>query len=126
MPRGKIYSAGDIVRMLARFGIEPAEAQRLLISRDMPALKKRLKECWHKIAFDLHPDRGGDAEQFKEMSALYVLLRTLCPAEPPPVRGGIYDGSPVHVTVTFAHGFGFGGFAGVTTTQTWNSGSGYW
>ena len=38
------------------------------------ASQSEIKKAFHKLALKNHPDRGGDAEKFKEMSAAYDVL----------------------------------------------------
>jgi hypothetical protein len=104
MPQERIYSAQKIVEALGQFGIEPKEAVALLHAQDMPALQRRLKEEWHKLAFRLHPDRGGDEAAFKRLSALYDALEKLRPvrvAAPQPMDFGVvvvvgFDGATIY------------------------------
>jgi len=117
MPRERVYSTRDMVEMLGQFGIERGEAIMLLRAQDMPALKRRLKEGWRKLAFKLHPDRGGDGEKFKQLSALYDALGQIQPvAEPAATLLG-----PFGVTVVTVS---FGGST-VYHRPTWNSGTGW-
>lgn len=119
MSRERIYTAREIVGMLGQFGIGAEEAVALLRTQDLQTLKKRLKEGWHKLAFRLHPDRGGDGEAFKRLSVLYDSLEKIQPvAAPPATLLG-----PFGVTVVTVS------FDGSTVYHrpTWNTGTGgYW
>lgn len=39
------------------------------------ATPEEIKKAFHKLAHVHHPDKGGDAEKFKEVSAAYALLK---------------------------------------------------
>jgi len=124
MPRERVYSTRDMVEMLGQFGIERGEAIMLLRAQDMPALKRRLKEGWRKLAFKLHPDRGGDGEKFKQLSALYDALGQIQPVAEPVMQSPfgpgvevvtvVYDGSVLYQHTNWNSGTG------------WGSGTGSW
>ena len=50
----------------------PGEAQAIY-----ERVKKEAKANWRTMAFKLHPDRGGDVEEFKRMSGLWTELSGL-------------------------------------------------
>jgi hypothetical protein len=108
-----------MVEMLGQFGIEKAEALTLLRAQDVSMLRQRLKEGWHKLAFKLHPDRGGDGEAFKKLSALYDLLEKIQPVAVPVVQQSIFGPGVEVVTVSFDG-------STIYHQGTWNSGTGYW
>lgn len=118
MPRERIFSVHEVIGMLGQFGIGREEAIALLRAQDMPALQKRLKEGWHKLAFQLHPDRGGDGEEFKRLSALYDALEKIQPVREPVARPTFWPGVTV-VTVSFDG-------SSIYHQGTWNTGTGYW
>lgn len=43
------------------------------------ATKGEVKGRWVNLAMDLHPDRGGDAKEFKRMNIIYKRLFALAP-----------------------------------------------
>lgn len=105
--RERYLSGAEVIGMLAQLGIPEGESVALLQAQDIPALKGRIKKAWHARAFTLHPDRGGDAEEFKRLAAIYSMLQKVhwVQAAPrPPRMGGIFDGSPVRIEVVFSGG----------------------
>lgn len=84
-------------------------------------LKRLAKVSWKKKAMELHPDRGGDAEEMKKLNALWNRakgLKVLVRPRPQPVT---------FVTVHYSSSSGFYGGGGVTTgwTGTYSTGN-YW
>lgn len=41
------------------------------------ASKEEIKKAFHRLAHIHHPDKGGDAEKFKKISAAYAELKDL-------------------------------------------------
>lgn len=91
------------------------------------ASQKEIKKAFHKLALKNHPDRGGDAEKFKEMSAAYDILSDpdkrqrydqLGPAgvEGDGMGGG-GGGNPFDQADIFEQFFGGGGFRGSRQPQ---------
>lgn len=66
MPRGKAES------ILKRYGI-PAPVEGLSAGGKIQELENA-KKAYREAARALHPDKGGDAEQFKEMDAAYTQI----------------------------------------------------
>lgn len=47
------------------------------------ATREDIKRAFHRLAHQHHPDKGGDAEKFKKISAAYAVLRDYsAPGEP--------------------------------------------
>ncbi len=44
------------------------------------ASRDDIKRAFHKLAHQHHPDKGGDAEKFKEVSAAYAEIKDRAPA----------------------------------------------
>jgi hypothetical protein len=64
-------------------GVPPARASKALDDWKENVLRSRYKE----LALENHPDKGGDEEKMKELSAAFNLLKQLniIPRRPPPV-----------------------------------------
>ena len=45
-----------------------------LLGVDKKATHAQIKKAYHKIALKEHPDKGGDAEKFKNITAAYEVL----------------------------------------------------
>lgn len=59
---------------------------RLDVARDAP--DDEIKRAWKRAAFVLHPDRGGDADDFRAALDAYQTLSD-------PIRRAVYDRRPV-------------------------------
>ena len=91
------------------------------------ASQSEIKKAFHKLALKNHPDRGGDAEKFKEMSAAYDVLSDPDKRErydqlgPAGVEGdgsgGGGGGNPFDQADIFEQFFGGGGFRGQRQPQ---------
>lgn len=76
-----------------------------------------IKKAFQKLAQKYHPDAGGDAEKFKEVSEAYTTLKD-------PDKRREYD--QLLMFGGIGGGFGGGGNAGGTYTYTSNGGGGAW
>ncbi len=83
MPRNPSHA--DFETALVDLGAPIAELNGALSRPQSPAdaeqkladYKACVRRAWKKRAFELHPDRGGDAEQFKRMSATVDVVQAL-------------------------------------------------
>ena len=55
---------------------EPADTSKYydLLGVDKKATHAQIKKAYHKKALKEHPDKGGDPEKFKEVTAAYEVL----------------------------------------------------
>ena len=104
---------------------------KLSAPRSMPeavkileALKEEAKQAWRKIAFKLHPDRGGDEDEFKRVKESYDLIVELHAGPPPRPRPRPMWGPTVVIHMNFGCGGSTGGFSSTTTST--NSTTGGW
>lgn len=120
--RERLVPAGIVIAMIKEFGLDEEEIVSLLYAQDMPTLKKRIKERWHQLAFQLHPDRGGDENAFKRLSAIYTDVMQLQPAAPPRIEVQQPVINWVEVRIYGAAG----GYTNTASTGTWTTGNGFW
>lgn len=114
MLRKRNYSLEDVTLMLREFGVDfrarwhnvqnPQKAQ-VVFSEAIQDAKKEYK----RLALVHHPDRGGDAEEFKRISTLWGILEKLnpIPEQPRPVV------MPMSIVVHY-----YGGTGSTSTTYT--------
>jgi hypothetical protein len=121
------FRTPELAEVAARLGVTEAalaacvQASSLDQARqNLDAFRDRVKAAWRKLAFELHPDRGGDAEAFKKLAGAWAEIEKFLgalqvdnrpPAPPPP---------PVRVVfVGFGGGFHpFSTGTGTTTSAT--------
>jgi len=90
-------SQADLLAAFAALGIAPQYVNQKLNSavsraefrKQFEALQEEARLAWRKRAFALHPDRGGDENEFKRVKELYELIERVGLVPPPPPR-------PVH------------------------------
>lgn len=69
------------------------------------------KKEFKKLAMVHHPDRGGDAEEFKRISSMYEMIEKLKIVKPKP--------KPRMVSITFTGGYPYSSTTTSTTTGDW-------
>lgn len=84
---------------------------------NLDKLKEEAKRCWKRAAFELHPDRGGDAEEFKQALAQHETLQALRLPSPHMLRPRQVRQSVVVIHV---------GYTGYSTTTSYTSTGGNW
>lgn len=62
------------------------------------ATREEVKRAFHKLAHQHHPDKGGDAEKFKQISAAYAQVKDL---QPQPAQHTSQNAT--HITYTYGH-----------------------
>ena len=72
----------QIAAMFARFNVDLMGCLESATSDDDVIVKfndakDAVKVSYKRIAFDTHPDRGGDVEKFKEITDLYNSIKKL-------------------------------------------------
>lgn len=60
------------------------------------ASKEEIKKAFHKLAHQHHPDKGGDPEKFKQISAAYAAVK-----DRPVQRPQVWTTSTGGVTITW-------------------------
>jgi len=100
----------DIAKVFILFGVDI----RVEMSRckSFPEAVKMLENCkkkakvgYKKLAFEHHPDRGGDEDKIKELNALFDLIEKI-QVQPP---------RPRPIVIHFGN---FGGWSSSSTTTT--------
>lgn len=101
--RKRQYTVNDIVCWFAAFGVTTNAVMAQLNVRNIHAARKGLESLqsevhrrWKERAFDLHPDRGGDEEEFKRLKEIHDQIQSLNlqPIQPRPqfVHVVVYPG----------------------------------
>jgi hypothetical protein len=67
----------DICRQLDEMHAEAHHNEYALLGIEPGATKRDIKNAYRRQARKLHPDKGGDAEAFKQMYAAYRKLLTI-------------------------------------------------
>lgn len=136
MPRGpRPLTKAEILGAFAALGMAAQYVdQKLGTAKDFAEFAKRLEElkeeakkAWRKLAFDLHPDRGGDEERFKKVAAYHEMIEGLQAGPPPRPRPMPMQGPMIVINMNFGGGFsGFTSTNATTGTNTYTSTGGSW
>jgi hypothetical protein len=107
----------DVIRWFAALGIAANVVAARLKGRDIHAARKGLKSLqleahrrWKERAFDLHPDRGGNEEEFKKLKEIHDQIQSLNLQPPRP--------QPQFIRIVVQHG---GAWSPNSTTSTTGS-----
>lgn len=65
-----------------------------LLGVSLGAGRDEIKQAWKRAAFEMHPDRGGNADEFAELSEAYQVLLATAPKSAAPQKTSVSARQP--------------------------------
>lgn len=127
LSKAEILGAFVALGMSAQYVDAKLSAPRSLQEavKTLEVLKGEAKQAWRKLAFDLHPDRGGDENEFKKVKESYDLIVELHAGPPPRPKPRPVWGPTVVIHMNFSGGVATGGYSS-SSTSTYTSTGGWY
>jgi hypothetical protein len=108
--------------MCARLGVPSQEVARCFGSCDLAGLKAAVKAAWRAKALELHPDWGGDEDEFKVCSDIVDRINAIGQLVRQPPRPGFRT---IVVRRYCSYGFDQDSTSTQTSTGGWSWSGGF-